>query len=95
MARSGNNALINMLADIRNDSTTIIPELTKQPLPIQEKFVQLFVAYIRVMSNYYSYGYFPNGTQNIAILCKRLDDCGLEHFGSLPNYQYGEILQEG
>jgi hypothetical protein len=94
MARSTNNSLFNMLADVRMSPESVVPELMRQPLPIQEKFVELFVAYIRSMAVYYQYGYFPNGTQNIAVVCKRLNDIGLDHFGKLPEYAYGDILED-
>jgi len=82
-----------MLADVRTSPEMVVPELMKQPLQIQERFVQLFVAYIRSMAVYYQYGYFPSGTQNIATVCKRLNDVGLDHFGTLPNYEYGTIRE--
>ena len=94
MARSSNNALFNMLADVRINPEAVVPELIRQPLAIQERFVELFVAYIRSMAVYYQYGYFPNGTQNIAVVCKRLNDLGLDHFGTLPQYAYGDILED-
>lgn len=94
MSRRGHSALMNMLADVRLDATQIIPELMKQPIQIQERFVELFVAYIRAMAVQYRYGYFPNNTQNIAVLCARLNECGLDHFARLPEYEYGDILED-
>ena len=53
----------------------------------------MFVAYIRSMAVYYSYGQFPNNTQNIAVLCARLDRA-LDEFGTIPRYAVGDILED-
>ena len=95
MARTSNNSLFSFLSDVRNDPVVIIPELIKQPIAVQERFVHLFIAYVRSMASYYKYGYFPNGTQNIAVLCKQINDQGLDPIATLPQYEHGDILMEG
>ena len=82
-----------LFRSIRMDAVHIVPELIRQPIQIQERFVELFVAYIRSMAVYYSYGQFPNNTQNIAVLCARLDRA-LDEFGTIPRYAVGDILED-
>lgn len=82
-------------ADSRLNEVAVAHGMGRQPYDIQSRFFNIILSYIYSMSHNYELGRFPNGTYEIARLCKKMKDLAFYDEFTVSKYShYGDYEVE-
>lgn len=78
-------------SDSRLNEVAVAHGMGRQPFDTQSRFFNILIAYIYSMAHNYEVGHFPNGTYEIARLCKKVKDFAFYDEFTVSRYSvYGD-----
>lgn len=87
--------LADACADSRFNEVALAHRMGAQVYDIQARFYNVLVSFIYYHAHNYEYGVFPNGTYEIARMCKKIKDLAYSDEYSRKRYEvYGDYEQE-
>jgi hypothetical protein len=87
--------LTDNCADSRLNEVAVAHHMGRQQYDVQARFLNILLAYIYSMAHNYELGRWPNGTYEIARVCKKIKDLALSVEYTTSVYdKYGDYEME-
>ena len=87
-------SLIDACADSRMNEVALAHRMGRQEFDIQARFYNVIISFVYYHAHNYEAGLFPNGTYEIARMCKKIKDLAFSDEYSTTKYEkYGDYEQ--